>query len=394
MTDLASELTYIAGTQGPLKQELSPTELIAFWDEFSLRIRQEPELRTQGDAIALMYFLRKANLSRILKQFYSQQTCVKPRGKALHIAPSNVDALFFYSLVLSSLAGNTNAVRLSQKRVHTPSALMKCFIDFLSEAQNQAFAKGCLLFTSAHDEAVNTALSKDCDLRIIWGGDEAVAAFSRLPTKPLCRTLSFPERHSLALIKLHHQSELDSAAKLFITDVLEFSQQGCASPRMILWLDTPEALRSAFWCHVDLLTKETESTPIASMERLVAWQSLKSEKLVSELLQVNSSLSRVQLSVPDERAFRLHTGYGLVLEANVIQSEDVVRWLTPATQTLSYFGVSDDELNQIADLSCVHSRIDRIVPLGESLTFSPLWDGVELLTEFTRKVDIKFSRKM
>jgi len=33
--------------------------------------------------------------------------------------------------------------------------------------------------------------------------------------------------------------------------------------------------------------------------------------------------------------------------------------------------------------------IDRIVPVGQALDFSPLWDGYVLFSELTRRVTVK-----
>jgi hypothetical protein len=57
-------------------------------------------------------------------------------------------------------------------------------------------------------------------------------------------------------------------------------------------------------------------------------------------------------------------------------------------QTVSQFGFSRDELIELAaELS--GRGVDRIVPFGSALTFSAIWDGYDLLAEFSRLVTVQ-----
>jgi len=61
--------------------------------------------------------------------------------------------------------------------------------------------------------------------------------------------------------------------------------------------------------------------------------------------------------------------------------------LTSKDQTLCYFGFNRDDLTQLARILPTRS-IDRMVPVGRALAFSHVWDGVDLLHAFSRRVDI------
>jgi hypothetical protein len=37
-------------------------------------------------------------------------------------------------------------------------------------------------------------------------------------------------------------------------------------------------------------------------------------------------------------------------------------------------------------LATVHTGLDRVVPVGQALSFSPDWDGVNLIEQFSRKM--------
>jgi hypothetical protein len=49
------------------------------------------------------------------------------------------------------------------------------------------------------------------------------------------------------------------------------------------------------------------------------------------------------------------------------------------TQTITHLGLSEQELSALADVMARHGGY-RLVPIGEALSFSDVWDGVDLLT--------------
>ena len=54
-------------------------------------------------------------------------------------------------------------------------------------------------------------------------------------------------------------------------------------------------------------------------------------------------------------------------------------------QTLTYFGFDRQEMEAFAQ-ALNGKGIDRIVPIGQALTFNRFWDGYDLLQELTRRV--------
>jgi hypothetical protein len=57
-------------------------------------------------------------------------------------------------------------------------------------------------------------------------------------------------------------------------------------------------------------------------------------------------------------------------------------------QTLAYFGFSEEELGALVR-SLSGKAIDRLVPVGQALQFNRIWDGYDLVTEFTRIVSVE-----
>ncbi len=83
-------------------------------------------------------------------------------------------------------------------------------------------------------------------------------------------------------------------------------------------------------------------------------------------------------------------GVGTFPQATIADLTDLVDVVQREDQTLSCFGFDRAELVGLA--SALAGRgIDRIVPFGAALAFAPVWDGYELLAEFTRLTTVATS---
>ena len=76
---------------------------IEYVNVISREILAYPGIKEFPDLVALGYWFRKANVSRLEKLYQNNQFRLG-RGLAFHIAPGNVDTLFVYSFLLSLLA--------------------------------------------------------------------------------------------------------------------------------------------------------------------------------------------------------------------------------------------------------------------------------------------------
>ena len=83
-----------------------------------------------------------------------------------------------------------------------------------------------------------------------------------------------------------------------------------------------------------------------------------------------------------------HPGNGLFYEIEVQNIDQIAKQVKNTDQTLTYFGLDNSEISDL--LSLISNRgLDRILPIGEALDFSVIWDGYDLIEAFTRKVVIR-----
>src|SRR5215467_11597702 len=100
-------------------------------------------------------------------------------------------------------------------------------------------------------------------------------------------------------------------------------------------------------------------------------------------------VSRVHLMEHASSDFRrIECGGGLFFESEVRDLNQLVPLLSERDQTLCYFGFKRSDLNNLAQ-SFPMRAIDRIVPIGEALSFSTVWDGNNLLQCFSREIDLQ-----
>ena len=78
---------------------------------------------------------------------------------------------------------------------------------------------------------------------------------------------------------------------------------------------------------------------------------------------------------------------GLFLEQRLEHLHELAPQLSDKEQTLAVLGFDRTDLLRLVD--CLPPRaIDRIVPFGQALSFAPVWDGMDLITAFTRQISL------
>jgi hypothetical protein len=100
----------------------------------------------------------------------------------------------------------------------------------------------------------------------------------------------------------------------------------------------------------------------------------------------NSVTAMTLTAVPE--APRRWIGAGAFPFAEVGSLLDLVPAMNRQDQTFSHFGFSGDELRDFA-MALGGRGVDRIVPFGQALTFSAIWDGYDLPHEFTRLTTVQ-----
>ena len=361
--------------------------------DLSRRILAAKDLARQADAVALGYWLRPTNLARLADRYppLADGSLRVPAGLAFHIPPSNVDMMFAYSWAAGLIAGNRQIVRLSRRRGELADRLL-AVIGELADTRS-AFIE------YDRDDAITAAISARCDLRVIWGGDAAVAAIRAVPLAPHAKETVFADRLSMTLLSAPTMLALDDAAltdlagRLF-NDVLTFDQMACSSPRRLIWVGPAEAADAAEKRLTTAMAAEIRRrgyriATATALEKYAAACRAAIRGPVRAIEMRRTDWVLVDLgdgpaSPPDAS----HPGAGLLYRCRVDDVVAIAPMIDRSVQTLTHFGIDRATLENLARL-LAGKGIDRMVPLGEALAFDLTWDGDDLIDEFTRRVVIR-----
>ncbi|WP_312871541.1 acyl-CoA reductase [Amycolatopsis acididurans] len=360
--------------------ELAPSGLrvgdervVAFLTTLSRKLlalgRRYPELASLG------FFLRRAEIERQLSQLDGLR---RPCGVVFHVPPANVDTVFVYSWALSALAGNTNVVRISPRA----GAAARAILDVWHSIEDAVLARTQHFVTYDRDDELTAALSEAADLRVLWGGDNSVRALRRFPLAPHARDLTFPDRSSFAIVSVEGwrratEAERRAAVEGFFNDAYWFDQAACSSPRGVFWVGDEDVSAEFRALLVAVAAEKKHVTePAMAVRKRVSAYGAAADGHVSRIHLDSDAVT----SLDTTTVLREWLGAGVFTHSRVSTLEEVIPRVVRKDQTVTHFGFSRDELLDFG----VRSGVDRVVPFGSALTFSPVWDGFNLLAEFTK----------
>lgn len=352
---------------------------------FSAYLFKHVDSKQYPEIVSLAFWFRHAHLKQVLGESKSNIS-QKSVNRVFHIAPANVDTVFMYSLLLSVLCGNKNIVRISQRS----GDVTKLLVAYLREYMKSP--KGAVLVSlisvieyDAQHQHITEQLSQWCDLRVIWGGDKAIASISDIA--PQTPQICFPDRYSVAVLQLDDTSNVTSIANAFLADILPFTQQACSSPKALYWLNTSRIHQEKFWQQVNLslvsLTHQFEMSHKVEqhilLQRLIGNFGMtviedSGKKIADFAKLVNiGAIARCKVKTLTSSALAAHTGFGLIIENDILSVDEIA--CSSKLQTIAYRTLSEWQNPK--------GQFKRIVPIGKALEFSPVWDGVDLLQSFS-----------
>ncbi|SFU02772.1 Acyl-CoA reductase (LuxC) [Pseudovibrio denitrificans] len=371
---------------------------LSFINALSRAILRNTHLRQFPELIAFGHWMRRRNILSLKENLFQdlRDRCLVGRGVALHIAPANVDTIFLYSVLLSLLCGNINIVRLSSRRSEQLETIVELISNLLKDESHKEVAQRLIVLRYERSDSITGDLSKLADLRVLWGGDTTVSSIRKLPAKPHTSDVCFPDRWSLAVFNADDLVEFgidDELVRHFANDSYWFGQQACSSPRLVIWRGKFENCRQAsevFWSKLSAAALHFSDDLLAVdyVNKLVAVDEMSIRgEIASSRVNANNLLSVVDFAKDALPQLEHHCGAGLFFQASVSSLKEIAPLLESKTQTVVSEGITKSEWLQFIT-ECKPTGISRIVPVGEALNFSSIWDGMDLLREFTREITI------
>jgi len=371
-------------------------ESVNFLNDLSDLLLKRSDIRTLPELMALAFWIRKGNIVPLVENWQnnlSDNEIVRPRGIAFHVAPSNVDSIFIYSFSLSLLCGNSNLIRISNRRSNQIEILFECIGSLYKK--HPKIASRNKFFTYEHDEHISNYFSINADLRILWGGDNTVNMFKKFDSKANVKDVTFSDKKSLSIINTNFYLKLNKAEKTrlahsFYNDSYWFDQMACSSPGRVYFIGNNSAKASKiFWDYLskEIIKNNTLDDQSLSIKKLT---SLYSEIINNKDLEpIISGRNDMPTVILQKRNLNIspNCGGGFFIEGRLTSLNELSEVIGYKDQTIGYFGFDFESIKKLFHNKNILS-IDRIVPIGQALNFNSLWDGYDLFSEFTKRLNI------
>ncbi|MDY6953340.1 MAG: acyl-CoA reductase [Thermodesulfobacteriota bacterium] len=318
------------------------------------------------------------------------------RGLAFHITPSNVPINFAFSYVFGLLSGNANVVRVPSKAF--PQTGIVCdAMNRLLRDNTYALIRAMTAFVHYdRNNDITRAFSKNCNARIIWGGDDTIRTIRKCPVSERCVEMAFSDRYSFCVLDAQAVAHLTSdrlknLARRFYNDTFLMDQNACSSPRLVVWLgkDTDVA-KKRFWQDVyDIVESEYSLPAVNVMDKYTQWclDAISLEHLALCRSSKNY-IYRLSLDELPDNAHTLRGTCGYFYEFDTDDIHSIAHIVNTRYQTMTYFGINRSRLVNFV-LKNRLTGIDRIVPVGSALDIGVIWDGYDVVKHLSRIVDVR-----
>lgn len=398
MRQVYDKINFLLGTaeileKMPEQRALAPFDnrTLEFLNELSVKIREIEDIRLFPDMAAFGFWCRSASLSKMKASYGSGIRNRLGRGVSLHFAPSNIPMLFAFSMAAGLLSGNGCAVRLPSRETVQAEKLCDIMKKML-DGEYSDFKNRIAIFRYEHDREITDALSKLCDVRVMWGGDSSVSEIRKSPISPRAVELPFADRSSIAVIEANaviNSEDIQPMVHGFYNDTYLNDQNACSSPRIIYWLGNNgdvKAARERFWQTVFNEVKgKYDIQAVTAVSKLTAAMALAAKYGSARIEKNENYITRIWLDELSREIWDDTVPGGFFVESGGEKLDGILPILTKHCQTVCYFGDIKAKTAEFIEENRTFGA-DRIVPFGHALDFELTWDGHDLIYSMSRKI--------
>ncbi|MBN2153510.1 MAG: acyl-CoA reductase [Candidatus Lokiarchaeota archaeon] len=369
-------------------------KVIDLLQKFSDNIIKDPSTTGIEGVAFLSSWLRKANIMQIVEKnlkdisyldhFVGETKRLKaqPRGIACHWIAGNVPTIGLFSLFQSMIVGNANILRIPPQSHDTMVRLLKVFassrVDGLTGTE--LLKSTSIIYYDRTDQKANEELSNAADVRIVWGGEEAVKSITGLPRRAHCEDVVFGPKYSFVVLdrEATGSKDLPRTLRFLASDILLFDQAACTSPHVV-------------FC-------EKGGVDVASIARLLGEEMGKLSKrfpkadidpfIMTRIINVRAEHALdpdASVICPPENDWTVlinkRPGLEEPIESRTIflkEVDSIMAVLPHVTRKVQTIGCAvDDKAKLVAFADAATSRgVARCVNVGQMHLFDSPWDGM------------------
>lgn len=317
-----------------------------------------------------------------------------PRGLACHWLAGNVQILGFFALIQSILTKNVNLLKVSSRDNGVFTELLGAFkgVRYRTAAGYELSGDELLqtvsvVYFSREAVRLGRVMSEQADVRIAWGGKDAIETVAAYPARFDAESVLFGPKLSYAVVAreaLQTENDAKKLARRIAVDVSVFDQTGCASPHN-LFLEAGGAVSAGRF--LELLAEAMEKTevqlpkPPVAAEQVAQIHSTRGVYDFKGYVKGSPSLSWTLLM--DRENVLCPPVYSRVLFIHEIASlSDALIHISPDIQTIGVEAPRQKALEFAAEATL--RGVARCPQIGRMLNFEMPWDGIFLFDRLVR----------
>ena len=253
--------------------------------------------------------------------------------------------------MISLLSGNFNIVRVPSKKFEQTEIIVNAINKLAQVSKYSNISNRIILVSYDRNSDATKEFSRDCDVRIIWGGDETISQIRENSLQPRAFDITFADRYSLCVIngdEFVNEPRPEKVVEGFFNDTFLFDQNACTSPHSVVWIGSSKKVEKAkniFWEKLYLLVKSRyEIQPVSAIDKLTNFysQAIQTDRILLEHRKDNM-IFRVKLNdlKDDIDCFRSNSGYFSEYHASSLM--ELSKIINKKYQTLSYYGFTKEK---------------------------------------------------
>lgn len=316
------------------------------------------------------------------------------RGLCCHWMAGNVQILGLFALVQCIMTKNVNLLKVSSHDEGVFAGLLSAFEGLTYTTKDGYTISGDdllktigVVYFSRNAVKLGEQMSKNAEVRIAWGGREAVETVAGYPSKYDCETVIFGPKLSFAVVSKEMLSDEQAAKKLarrVSVDVSVFDQSGCASAHNLFIEKGGEVSPERFCQILNESMGKTEiqiPKPTMSPEQVSAVHSIRG---VYDFCGLSMGSETMSYSILLDDKDDLHKPvYSRVLFVHAVDSiMQAVKHVTEDIQTIGVEATPEQAI-AFAEAATPNGAV-RFPQIGRMLNFEMPWDGIVLIDRLVK----------
>lgn len=316
------------------------------------------------------------------------------KGLVCHWLAGNVQALGMFVLIQSILAKNVNLLRVSNRDNGAFQALLSAFAGEVYKTPGGYEILGddllstiALVFFDHSDQKAGREMSMLADVRVAWGGSEAVYTVSSFPSKYDCEDIIMGPKLSMSVVSKEAIGDEHRAKKLarkIAVDASVFDQMGCASPHNVFVEMGADISPETFVAYLgEWMSKAARQIPKGAMspEEFAAVHSIRG--LFDFKGRVYGDEDSIWTVLFDEEPALHKPVYSRVVFVHPVgKLEDVLPFVSEDIQTIG-LAAGGNKAMAFATEAARRGAV-RFPVCGKMLNFESPWDGMFIMDRMVK----------